>query len=139
MHQPIPEQGKWLRQVVRGYFNYHAVPTNGRALGRVPASMSPTSGGGRYGVAARRIGLTWERMTQLADAWLPKPIILHPWPERSLCRHTPEVGAVCGKAARTVLCGGRSAMSVPTATSSRNPSPHASRWVSQGLNPSYEL
>src|SRR5215207_6507247 len=26
----------------------------------------------------------------------------------------PEVGAVCGKAARTVLCGGRSAMSVPT-------------------------
>ncbi len=28
----------------------------------------------------------------------------------------PEVGAVCGKAARTVLCGGRSAMSVPTAS-----------------------
>jgi hypothetical protein len=27
--------------------------------------------------------------------------------ERSLCRQTPEVGAVCGKAARTVLCGGR--------------------------------
>src|SRR5262249_23618404 len=35
--------------------------------------------------------------------------------ERSLRRHTPEVGAVCGKAARTVLCGGRSVMSVPTA------------------------
>ena len=30
----------------------------------------------------------------------------------TLCRQTPEVGAVCGKAARTVLCGGRSAMSV---------------------------
>src|ERR1700716_2959303 len=29
---------------------------------------------------------------------------------------TPKVGAVCGKAARTVLCGGRSAISVPTAT-----------------------
>src|SRR6266536_1692064 len=27
--------------------------------------------------------------------------------ERTLCRHTPEVGAVCGKAASTVLCGGR--------------------------------
>src|ERR1700730_5626159 len=26
---------------------------------------------------------------------------------RSLLRHTPEVGAVCGKAARTVLRGGR--------------------------------
>ena len=32
MHQPIPVQGKWLGQVVNGYFNYHAVPTNGRAL-----------------------------------------------------------------------------------------------------------
>src|ERR1700716_3038349 len=32
MHQPIPQQGKWLRQVVTGYFNYHAVPTNSRAL-----------------------------------------------------------------------------------------------------------
>ena len=32
MHQPIPVQGKWLGQVVSGYFNYHAVPTNSRAL-----------------------------------------------------------------------------------------------------------
>src|SRR5206468_7470856 len=32
MHQPIPVQGKWLWHVVRGYFNYHAVPTNFRAL-----------------------------------------------------------------------------------------------------------
>ncbi len=33
MHEPIPVQGKWLGQVVRGYFAYHAVPTNSRALG----------------------------------------------------------------------------------------------------------
>src|ERR1700730_16719003 len=32
MHQPIPAQGKWLWYVVNGYFNYHAVPTNARAL-----------------------------------------------------------------------------------------------------------
>ena len=30
-------------------------------------------------------------------------------------RHSPEVGAVCGKPARTVLCGGRPVMGVPTA------------------------
>jgi hypothetical protein len=41
--------------------------------------------------------------------------------ERTFCRHTPEVGAVCGKAARTVLCGGRSAMSVPTASKKKRP------------------
>jgi len=34
---------------------------------------------------------------------------------RHVRRHAPKVGAVCGKAARMVLCGGRSAMSVPTA------------------------
>jgi RNA-directed DNA polymerase len=32
MHQPIPEQGKWLRQIVTGHFAYFAVPTNKRAL-----------------------------------------------------------------------------------------------------------
>ena len=31
-HRPIPEQGAWLRQVVAGFFAYHAVPTNSRAL-----------------------------------------------------------------------------------------------------------
>jgi RNA-directed DNA polymerase len=31
-HWPIPEQGQWLRQVVTGFFAYHAVPTNGAAL-----------------------------------------------------------------------------------------------------------
>jgi hypothetical protein len=34
----------------------------------------------------------------------------------SIARQYSEVGAVCGNAARTVLCGGRSAMVVPTAT-----------------------
>src|SRR5271154_3277723 len=37
----------------------------------------------------------------------------------ALRRQTPKVGAVCGKAARTVLCGGRSVMSVPTAIQQR--------------------
>src|SRR5262249_60622768 len=32
-----------------------------------------------------------------------------------LRRYTPEVGAVCGKAARTALCGGREVTRVPTA------------------------
>jgi len=32
MHWPIPEQGKWLGQLLRGHFGYFAVPTNIRAL-----------------------------------------------------------------------------------------------------------
>jgi RNA-directed DNA polymerase len=31
-HRPIAEQGRWLGQVVNGYFAYRAAPTNCRAL-----------------------------------------------------------------------------------------------------------
>src|SRR5262249_49173065 len=43
-------------------------------------------------------------------------ISAHPAPMAAgpLRRQTPKVGAVCPNRARTVLCGGRSAMSVPT-------------------------
>ncbi len=39
-HQPIPVQGAWLAQVVSGFFNYHAVPTNARALSALGANQS---------------------------------------------------------------------------------------------------
>ena len=80
MHQPIPVQGQWLKQVVTGYFNYHSVPTNG-----------PTLAAFRYAVIglwrrtllrrSQKDGTTWERIARLADEWLPKPRILHPWPQ----------------------------------------------------------
>jgi RNA-directed DNA polymerase len=79
MPQPIPEQGQWLRQVVAGFFNYHAVPTNSRALAAF-----------RYHVTvawlralrrrSQRSRLSWNRMTKLVDDILPRPAILHPWP-----------------------------------------------------------
>lgn len=87
-HEPIPVQGKWLGQVVRGYFAYHAVPTNSRALGAF-----------RYHVvnlwrrALRRRSqkdrTTWVRVERIADAWLPQPRILHPWPDRRFAVNHP--------------------------------------------------
>jgi hypothetical protein len=50
MHQSIPVQGKWLWQVVKGYFNFHAVPTNSRAACSVTVSQS--SGGACSSTAA---------------------------------------------------------------------------------------
>jgi len=87
MHQPIPEQGQWLKQVVAGFFNYHAVPTNSRALAAF-----------RYHVTvlwlrtlrrrSQRHRLSWDRMTKLVDDVLPRPAILHPWPNvRFAVRH----------------------------------------------------
>jgi hypothetical protein len=79
MHEPIPELGKWLRSVVTGFFAYHAVPTNFRALGAF-----------RHHVVnlwlrtlrrrSQKDDMTWERITRIATAWLPNPRILHPWP-----------------------------------------------------------
>ena len=37
MHRPIPEQGRWLKQVVSGFFNYHAVPTNSSGTRHLPS------------------------------------------------------------------------------------------------------
>jgi RNA-directed DNA polymerase len=79
MHQVIPEQGRWLAQVIRGYFAYHAVPTNFPALSAF-----------RFYVMrlwlrtlrrrSQKDKFTWARMARLANNFLPNPKILHPWP-----------------------------------------------------------
>ncbi|MFL5002243.1 MAG: group II intron reverse transcriptase/maturase [Xanthobacteraceae bacterium] len=80
MHQPIPAQGKWLAQVVSGYFNYHAVPTNTRALVVFRHRITLLW---RRVLRQRGQNTTppWDRMRKLVNDWLPKPRILHPWPQ----------------------------------------------------------
>jgi group II intron reverse transcriptase/maturase len=88
MHQPIPEQGKWLKQVVTGYFVYHAVPTNSAALVTFRDEIIARW---RWVLHRRsqKSALTWIRMKKLADDWLPKPRILHPWPnQRFAVKHS---------------------------------------------------
>jgi RNA-directed DNA polymerase len=104
MHDPIPEQGRWLRQVVRGYFNYHAVPTNAQSLGTF-----------RYHVVqlwrrtlqrrSQKDRTTWERISQLAADYLPTPRILHPWPTARFAVKHPrwEPGA---RIAHAGICAG---------------------------------
>jgi RNA-directed DNA polymerase len=81
MHDAIPEQGRWLRSVVMGFFAYHAVPTNSRALGAFRHHVIDLW---RRTLRRRsqKDGLTWNRITKIAAAWLPPPRILHPWPEQ---------------------------------------------------------
>jgi RNA-directed DNA polymerase len=80
-HDPIPEQGRWLKQVVTGFFAYHAVPTNAKALGAFRHYVTD-----RWRRTLRRRsqkdGMTWQRIRKIADAWLPQPRILHPWPDQ---------------------------------------------------------
>jgi group II intron reverse transcriptase/maturase len=96
MHQPIPEQGRWLWHVVRGYFNYHAVPMNTRALAVFRAEIARSW----HRVLNRRsqkAALNRARMNRLIDDWLPKPRILHPWPDRRFAVTHPRWEPYAGK------------------------------------------
>jgi len=105
MHEPIRETAEWLKQVVTGYFQYHAVPTNGPALGAF-----------RYHVidlwrrTLRRRGqkhrMTWQRIGKLADDWLPKPRILHPWPNQRFAVKHPRWEPYAGKPHVRFCAGG---------------------------------
>jgi hypothetical protein len=79
MHRPIPEQGKWLQQVTTGFFAYHAVPTNSRALAAFRHHVS-VLWKRTLSRRSQKATMTWERMLRLVKAWLPPPRILHPWP-----------------------------------------------------------
>jgi len=93
MHLAMPAVGAWLRSVVRGWFNYHAVPGNSHRLGQ-------------FRKAVRRLWLhairrrsqrgrrwTWARFSPIADRWLPHPKTQHPYPNQRLTVK-PKVGAV---------------------------------------------
>ena len=78
-HDAVPETGKWLRSVVQGYFNYHAVPGNGK---RLLAFRDAVSRYWRQALRRRsqRSRIDWERMERLVRRWIPSVRILHPYP-----------------------------------------------------------
>jgi group II intron reverse transcriptase/maturase len=83
MHEPIPEQGKWLHAVVGGHIRYYGVPMNQPALAifrfRVGwlwhRALSRRSQNGR---------VLWDRMRRLITRWLPLPSVCHPYPLRRM-------------------------------------------------------
>ena len=80
-HQDIAEQGQWLASVIRGYFAYHAIPGNMRAL---KAFRHHVIDLWRRALRRRsqRDRTTWTDMDRLANRFLPRPRITHPWPSQ---------------------------------------------------------
>jgi RNA-directed DNA polymerase len=78
-HLSIKKQGLWLGAVVRGYLNYHAIPTNIHAIQQFRKQVTR-----HWHRALRRRSqtdrTTWARMNRLAERWLPVARIQHPWP-----------------------------------------------------------
>src|SRR5438067_13698698 len=73
-----------------------AVPPGGVGGGRSGVGGAKGGGQGEYAPAKHALDTAPGSRVKGAGAYTA-----------SICRHTPEAGAVCGKAARTVLCGGR--------------------------------
>lgn len=75
--------GPWLRSVVRGHFNYYGVPLNFEALARFRDEVVKL-----WLRALRRLSqrhrTTWPRMKQLATRWIPRPRVVHPYPDKRL-------------------------------------------------------
>jgi group II intron reverse transcriptase/maturase len=93
MNDPIEQTGNWLKQVVRGYFNYHAVPGN---LKRLYTFRRTTA---RYWLftlrrRSQRSRWTWERLQTLIDLYLPEPQILHPYPLQRFYAKYPDKSRV---------------------------------------------
>ena len=80
MHQPIPEQGRWLASVVRGHMAYYAVPGNHEAVAAFCDQVT------RYWLKALRRRsqknrVDWTRMVRIRTRWLPPVRVMHPFPE----------------------------------------------------------
>jgi RNA-directed DNA polymerase len=92
MHRPVPVVGAWLSEVLRGYFQYHAIPGNSRAL-RVFRQEVFRAWWWTLRRRSQSRRLPWRRYEQIAAQWLPQPRILHPYPDQRL-HVRPEAGAV---------------------------------------------
>ena len=80
MHHPVPKVGKWLGSVVRGYFNYFAVPGN---VYRLNSFHHDICRAWRRMLQRRsqRHNLSWARFNILVKRYLPSPRTIHPYPE----------------------------------------------------------
>ena len=78
-HAPIPEQGTWLNRVLRGYFNYHAVPGN---LKRLDGFRAEVTRAWRQSLMRRsqKHRLPWSRCNKLVRRYFPSVKQLHPYP-----------------------------------------------------------
>lgn len=82
MHRPLGETARWLRRVVQGWLNYHAIPGNSWRIGRFVDEVTRhwLKVIRRRSQRGRR-RWTWKRMHRFVRLHLPRPRIIHPYPE----------------------------------------------------------
>jgi RNA-directed DNA polymerase len=78
-HHRTTEVGAWLRKVVLGYYQYHAVPGNSTQL-RIFARRVCWLWRTVLVRRSQRAQVGWDRLYPLLSRWIPRPHVLHPYP-----------------------------------------------------------
>src|ERR1700745_2600713 len=79
-HHRTSEVGAWLRSVVLGYYQYHAVPGNTTQL-RIFSRRVAWSWRNVLVRRSQRARVSWDRLTPILTRWIPQPRTLHPYPD----------------------------------------------------------
>lgn len=79
-HDRTSQVGAWLRKVVSGYYQYHAVPGNIDQL-RILRNRVNRLWRSVLVRRSQRAQMRWERLTPVLERWIPNPRILHPYPD----------------------------------------------------------
>ena len=79
MHAPIAKVGEWLRSVLRGYYQYHAIPGNLATLSRFRHQVARHWFRTLSQRSQRRP--TWAKLGPIFDHWLPIPHVVHAYPD----------------------------------------------------------
>jgi len=80
MHDRMAVVGAWLRKVVLGYYQYHAVPGNTTQL-RIFKLRVCRLWQSVLVRRSQRAKMRWERFTPVLNRWIPPPRVLHPYPD----------------------------------------------------------
>jgi RNA-directed DNA polymerase len=80
MHERVNVVGQWLKRVVEGYYRYHAIPGNTARLGRFRDRLC-TLWRAMLGRRSQRSRSSWKRIRPTFERWIPRPRVLHPYPE----------------------------------------------------------
>jgi RNA-directed DNA polymerase len=79
-HHRTIEVGAWLRKVVLGYYQYHAVPGNTSQL-RIFMCRVHWLWRGVLIRRSQRAKVKWDRLNRILYRWIPIPRVLHPYPD----------------------------------------------------------
>jgi group II intron reverse transcriptase/maturase len=78
--EKMKDIGEWLQRVVRGYYQYHAVPDNERRMKTFRHEVL-RMWWWQLRRRSQRTRWTWERFQEILGSLIPEVEILHPYPE----------------------------------------------------------